>query len=621
MKYIEKIALVSILFFIQISANSQSINEIKKDNSYIWGEGKSLTQKRADNLALDQLISQISVTVESDFLQLTKNVVTGEIPETEVTCEGLIKTYSWATLNNAHKLEFFDEKESKYHVFRYIKRSEIDNVFESRRNKVISYVSDAIEAIKNKEIDNALRNYNWALILLQSLPRPGEMTYTYEDNEVLLVTWIPKQIRYIFSNLQVLLAENDLSDGLLELLFLYEGTPVSSIDFRYFDGQSTSAINAATNGRGACEVNPKIPISYIDVMCEYIFKEKVHIDNEMNIVMAALGEEEYFARESRYRVPLTEVAKKQVNASNQTNIQAETVKKITQHETSIEYAYTTVKQLDGKAEKTYDGIITIISNAIKSKNYDSVRSYFTNEGWDMFTKLINYGKAQLLTPTERIYLQADNWIICRSIPMQFSFNNNNRKFVEDVNITFNINKKIESISFGLGYEALNDIWSHEEWPQTSRLFVINFLENYKTAFALERIDYIEQIFDDNAVIIVGHKTKIAVNDVELNNLSNCEAVTRTLLSKRQYISNLKRCFNSNEFINICFGNNKVMRAASGGELYGIEIKQDYHSTNYGDQGYLFLMVDLNNTQKPSIKVRTWQPEKDPNFGVYGLGDF
>lgn len=48
---------------------------------------------------------------------------------------------------------------------------------------------------------------------------------------------------------------------------------------------------------------------------------------------------------------------------------------------------------------------------------------------------------------------------------------------------------------------------------------------------------------------------------------------------------------------------------------------DYYSSTYGDKGYLFLMVDINDPENPIIKVRTWQPERDPNFGLYGPGDF
>ena len=30
---------------------------------------------------------------------------------------------------------------------------------------------------------------------------------------------------------------------------------------------------------------------------------------------------------------------------------------------------------------------------------------------------------------------------------------------------------------------------------------------------------------------------------------------------------------------------------------------------------------INDPEHPLIKVRTWQPEKDPKFGLYGPGDF
>lgn len=64
-----------------------------------------------------------------------------------------------------------------------------------------------------------------------------------------------------------------------------------------------------------------------------------------------------------------------------------------------------------------------------------------------------------------------------------------------------------------------------------------------------------------------------------------------------------------------------MRKAKDGEEYGIQIKQDYYSTNYGDEGYLYIQVDLNDRKEPIIKVRTWQPEPDPEVGLFGLGNF
>ena len=57
------------------------------------------------------------------------------------------------------------------------------------------------------------------------------------------------------------------------------------------------------------------------------------------------------------------------------------------------------------------------------------------------------------------------------------------------------------------------------------------------------------------------------------------------------------------------------------KIYGIQIKQDYYSTNYADKGYLFLMIDLNDSINPKIYVRTWQPEKNDDGSIFGLNDF
>ena len=124
-------------------------------------------------------------------------------------------------------------------------------------------------------------------------------------------------------------------------------------------------------------------------------------------------------------------------------------------------------------------------------------------------------------------------------------------------------------------------------------------------------------------MIVGKLAKAAPAANSENQLTynNNPIVIRTRLTKEQYLKNLERCFNSNEYVNIRFANNDIVRAGQGGELYGIQIKQDYYSTNYGDTGYLFLLVDMNDAKSPLIKVRTWQPEPDPELGLYDMGIF
>jgi hypothetical protein len=151
------------------------------------------------------------------------------------------------------------------------------------------------------------------------------------------------------------------------------------------------------------------------------------------------------------------------------------------------------------------------------------------------------------------------------------------------------------------------------------MHLINFMENYKTAYALKRLDYIESIFSDNALIITGSVVKVKPS-AEFQ-YSNNQIVKYNKMSKEQYLRNLQHCFKSNEFINLRFADNTVRQSGKGGEIYGIQIKQDYFSTNYGDTGYLFLLIDLTDSIAPVIHVRTWQPEKNADGSIYGLSDF
>ena len=144
-----------------------------------------------------------------------------------------------------------------------------------------------------------------------------------------------------------------------------------------------------------------------------------------------------------------------------------------------------------------------IVSAIKSKNYDSVKDLFTNEGYDSFKRLIKLGNASIISiPDEFRFLDFGKLTLCRSIPMQFRFRNN-KQFIENVTFRFNEQNIIESLAFTLSNVAENDILNKGKWERDSRLTLMTFLEDYQTAYALGRIDYLERIFSENALIIVG----------------------------------------------------------------------------------------------------------------------
>ncbi|MCK5775948.1 MAG: hypothetical protein KAH25_07230, partial [Bacteroidales bacterium] len=100
-----------------------------------------------------------------------------------------------------------------------------------------------------------------------------------------------------------------------------------------------------------------------------------------------------------------------------------------------------------------------------------------------------------------------------------------------------------------------------------------------------------------------------------------EIVKYNRQSKKGYIKKLNYLFKSKEFVNIKFEKSSIRKAGKGGDIYGVQIKQNYVSSNYGDEGFLFLMIDMNNPEKPIIHVRTWQPSIEKEEHIYGLSDF
>ena len=131
-----------------------------------------------------------------------------------------------------------------------------------------------------------------------------------------------------------------------------------------------------------------------------------------------------------------------------------------------------------------------------------------------------------------------------------------------------------------------------------------------------RIDYLERIFSENALIITGNKVE---KKVLADNVIIMESVKYDTLSKAQYMERLKRHFRTKEYINLNFTDTDFKRASNGDEFYGIRVRQEYFSSNYGDVGYLFLLVDLR-FEEPIIHIRAWQNDKLPLEALFGMSD-
>ena len=594
--------------FIALAAKRQSIEEIQTSKDYIWGTGNAASLKKADNEALAALISQISTNVSSKFEQLTEGGTDGDKATVDETFKSVINTYSRATLNNTRRIVIQNEPEAV--VMRYIKVAEIQRIFDGRKTKILDFAQEAIRAEKKAQVADALRYYYWALVLLQSYPDGNFLTMKDEEGkDLLLTTWIPKQMNDIFSNLKVSMESTHLDGDLktINLKVLYKGQPARNYDYTYFDGRDWSNIFSAKDGTGIVELPVLANARNLQLRTEYMFEGEANIDNELSEVMGTVNP-----------ITMRNCALKLEGDEPKPGVEkAEDVQLA-----GTDSATTTnngIRFLSTMQSAAYEDTMKKVESSIRTRNYDGIQDLCTKNGYDMFNSLIKYGQAKIVSEPQFKFLECNGEVTCRSLPLSFKFKSNQRTFVEDVVFTLNKEGKIDCLSFGLNKPAVDDIMNQTSWNDTVRNVLINFLESYKTAYALKRYDYINSIFSDDALIITGSVLKHTVSN-EGQAMSK-QAVKYTRQTKSEYMKKLQHIFRSSEFINLRFADNQVRKSGVGGEIYGIQIKQDYFSSSYGDTGYLFLMVDLNNPKEPVIHVRTWQPEKDPDFGLIDLSHF
>lgn len=597
-----------------LTASAQTWEQVRDSEDYIYGEGWGSTVTEADKQALANLIGKIATNVQGEsHSSLKTQNSNGQLNE-ESQFSQTVSTYSQATLTNTQQKVLKNEPDA--YVVRWIKKSEIEKIFEARKRKALDLIETAVRAEKKGKVDDVLRNYYWALTLLKSLQYPNEVTYTDEDGkEHVCTNWCKEKIDDTFYELKTIYDSREGND--IRLAITYKGKPVNSVDYKFWDGQTWSAVYSAKDGWGVLELAPGFDGTQVQMKYEYEYAGEAKIDNEVEMVLNAVK-----------GTPMPKAYTNVMLKSNEKKKEREARMEMMQSQsfTTNEVSIAPPKPIE-KNVNAYKNAIEKMVAAVKQKNYDSARDLFTSVGWSMFTKLMKYGKAKVLDSQNIRFLESEDGIVERGLRMSFSFNSGGRAtFVEDIVLTFNKEQKIDNISFGLGKTAEDDILNKGVWDEKSRLAIMNFLENYKTAYALKRLDYIRSIFDDDAVIITGSVVSKANSVTNRENQSSISQEGNHIIkmnrqTKDQYLASLKRCFERNEFVNIRFSDNDVKKMGTGGESYGIQIQQDYYSSTYGDKGYLMLLVDINEPKKPLIKLRTWQPEKDPNFGLYEPGDF
>lgn len=616
--------LVVLLTFLAFDLVAQSASEIMNDSNYIWGEGEASSLRLADDNAIADLSSQIAMHVISGTSTSVSNIQDGHNVKSKIEFEKIMKTYSSATLTNTSRLVL--ENEPVVKVLRFVKKSELDNIFASRIEKIKELIRVGEEAERKSLVGEAIRYYYWANMMINSLRPTDDVKWSDNGVETSAETLISQRLKNIFSNLKVKITGKQQQNNTYEAFFTYKGEPVSSLDYIYWLGNDWSYINTVCDGHGVIELKPGFTPEKLQIKYECLHIDDAQCDKEVYQVLQSVAEINYPQATAKVTLPSNVLSPEiKLSAQAETNNATQSSTTATPDvavKNDAKQGQSSATLLTFDNLESYKKTVNEVVKSINKANYASAQSYFTPEGYELFNKLIKYGKARVVgTDHNLVFSELNNSIFCRSIPMSFTFSRN-RRFTENVVFTFTPEGKIDNVSFGLSTTAQDDIFGDDknDWTQEAKQVLISFLENYKTAYALERADYLESIFADDALIISG---KVVVKYTGTKDLGYKENryVKMTKYTKSEYIKRLRSIFGNNEFINIKFANNEVKKMGKGGEIYAIQIKQDYFSANYGDSGYLFLMVDVNEPKEPIIHVRAWQENPDSSWGILGPEHF
>jgi len=592
-----------------VNAQSQTFEfeNIKSSDQYIWGYGQSEDYDVANKRALQDLLSKISVHVENkfDYYYQQEN---GNFKEYS---QAVMNTYSNATLTGIRQLEY--EKRGTFHILRYIPKEDLDKIFSSRTDKMKDYYSLGTKAQNEYRIGDALKYYYWAYALWLSHPYRSDIKDSVNGREIMLGLLLEDKINTLFSSLKFQIVDKVVSKKnnktKLIIACTYQGHKVENLDYRYNLGGNISTLQEVNNGLTEITLygDDQDKLDHLRIGIEYKYLNKSYHDKDLSAVLNTV--QIPFFKKSKKRVK----QKKRIKTMNEDK-----------PEKLISPTYESMETVS-IPKSHYKKVINNLLADIVKKDFKHGEQYFTAQGKKMFDQLIKNGNVSVfpLFDTLKIIPLSDVTMV-RSIPMSFYFPHSNHQYVEQVVFTFNKEGKISDVSFAISNTTIQDILRHSNafGSLQDKYTLIRFMEAYKTAYSLKQIDYIRSVFSDDALIIVGTVLKKQNRSLEpMMNRIGQEAVKYQKMTKKEYIERLTSVFKSNEYINIDFDEAKVKKVNGKSKIYGIQIAQHYYSSRYSDFGYLFLMIDLNDSLHPTIYVRTWQPQKNKDGSIYGLEDF
>jgi hypothetical protein len=604
---------IVLVMLIVFCVNGMSPAEIRDSGVYYYGEVLSSEGKKdlceAKDEALLRLSKNISVMVSGEF-ESSKVEIDGEFSE---SVEKIMRTYSGITLRNLHPVQ--SREADGWQVFYYLHQDSLASIYNARKQTIISIYEKAIENEQKLNLSSALQWYYYSLVLMNSIPL---QRIEYQGDDLRLeaadrIKGIIEGVRFIYEREKMV--QDNIRDVYLRLE--YKGKPVKLLEFSYMvRGMPEEEI--ARDGRVCCRLTgASITYEELEVEIQYRYAKNRKQMTEVAQLWDAIVKADF---ENERKVSL------QASRKSRKQIKKYAIDQQPQYEKAdVKLHYSNDDNCEA-AKKIADSVHGFIAGL----QAGDLAGVYENDGFlrDKLEAMCRYNQVEVIDSEYNYALNKtyEGWEV-RSIPVYCNYPSLHRRGIEYLVLDFDDQGELQDVNFSV-FSGLYE--NHvakfrddaDDQAYRYRQVLVKFLEKYRSAYLNRDMVTLNQIFADEAVIIVGRVLKEGATEknYEYGKTELQPDIGYLEMTKQEFMVRQEQIFAQQQDICLGFSSCEFNQKNSEKDVYGISMRQQYSSTGYADEGYLFLLIDFMESD-PMIYVRSWQPEEWTEDQLIKLSNF
>lgn len=129
-----------------------------------------------------------------------------------------------------------------------------------------------------------------------------------------------------------------------------------------------------------------------------------------------------------------------------------------------------------------------------------------------------------------------------------------------------------------------------------RMFLLNWVELYRSAYDTKDISFIEKVFTGNDHAVIDS------------------------IGSNLYFSYLKRVFEKSDYINVKISDVSIVRHGFKPNYYGVALKHEWFTKYYSNGGILFMVWDFTDDNAPCVVASTIQPIRTDEKDLFNLSN-